>query len=252
MTISITNGFETTGEGIFPTADIAWTSLATSPYGSWANWTRWNPEPKTLTVTVFKDAGSVGNRLPLLPFQWQGEVTISLDVSNTVDSNQDLVSPTNYSITESANVNPIAGRYYLYTITLTTDSNTPLPTMNRPEINFDDTRVTEFLENVNTSSLAGTIDARTIVSSVSVITGITVTAKQEGETYSSGLLQDRVYAVPDDYVFQENAIIANVVDKTTPSIRCFDLNGESIDAVVDIYIQGLPSMTLTSFGVDRA
>ena len=77
-----------------------------------------------------------------------------------------------------------------------------------------------------------------------------MTAREAGTTYSTGLLRDRVYAIPDDYVFQENSIQVNIVSKSNKTIRCFDLNGESIDAVVDVLIQGLPKIALGPTGVE--
>lgn len=249
MSLTITNGYQTLGNRIFAGTSVSWTSLATSPYASWSNWTHWNPEPNTLTVKVFKDAGEIGSRLPLLPLSYRGDITVSLKISNTVDSSLNLISPTTVNLTPGVEYSVVEGRYYEYTLTLVQDSETPVPFLVVPEIEFDDARTQEFIEQVDTSTLTGTIDARVISTNIGTITAMTAVAVQGGTTYSSQLLQDRVYAIPDDYVFQENAIIVNIVSRANSTIRCFDLNGESIDAVIDVWVQGLGKIILTPDGV---
>lgn len=235
----------------YPNSTVDWAELGSSPYGTWSTWTTWAQQPNSFTLVVFEDAGSIEARLPTLSLTYQGELTVQLKISDDVDSNLNLVGATTVNLVEGSAFSPVSGRYYEYTLTLAPDSNTPIPYMTSPELSFDTGRDEQFLESVNTSLLAGTIDAREIDTVIGTVTAIVVTAQQEGVTYSSGLFQDRQYSVPDDFVFQENAIVVNIVDKTTPSIRCFDLNGESIDAVVDIWIQGLPSLQLTDLGVTR-
>lgn len=251
MTISITNGYQALGNRIFPDTAVSWTDLGSSPYASWSSWLNWNPEPNTLTVKIFEDAGTIAARLPLLPLIYRGDITVSLDIANTVDSNNVLISPTTITFTPGTEYSPVEGRYYEYTITLIPDSETPVPFLVVPEIVFDAARTQEFIERVDTSTLSGTIDARVITTTIGTITALTAVAEQSGTTYSSGLLQDRVYAIPDDYVFQENAIIVNIVDRSAATIRCFDLNGESIDAVIDVWVQGLGKIVLTPDGVDK-
>lgn len=249
-TITITNGYFD-GNVYYPTSSVNWSALGSSPYGTWSNWTTWSQSPSSMTVKVFEDAEINDYRLPTLGLRWEGELTVTLKISDTVDSNLNLISPTILNMVEGIEYSPVSGRYYEYTLVLTTDSNTSIPSMTAPMLDFDTAKISQFQETVNTATLSGTIDARVVDTTVGTVTAIVATATEQGVTYSNGTLRDRVYAIPDDYVFQENAIIVNIVDKATPSIRCFDLNGESIDAVVDIWIQGLPSLQLTALGVQR-
>jgi hypothetical protein len=246
-TLTITNGYFD-GNNFFPNSGVNWQSLGSSPYTTWASWTTWVQNPPTLTVKVLEDQLFKDSRLPLVTFIWEGSLTLTLKIGDTVDSNLNIVSPTTTTLAQNTGYSPVAGRYYEYTFVLATDSNTVVPFMGGPIFTYDSGRQEEFLENVNTATLSGSIDARVVDTQVGTVTALVATAREQGVTYSSGTLRDRVYAIPDDYTFQENAIIVNVVSKSNKTIRCFDLNGESIDAVVDIWVQGLPKMIFTKSG----
>ena len=226
-----------------------WTDLQSSPYASWNNWRRWNSSPGTVEIKILEDAGSIDTRIPLLNASIQGALTISLKISNTVDSNLNLVRPTTISFSGTTTYSFVSGRYYEYTLTVAANSENPLPIIAGPQVIFTKGVVEDFLYDVDTSTLSGTISAREINTTVGVVTTLVATAKEGGVTYGNELLRDRVYAIPDDYTFQKNAIVTNIVSKSPPKIRCFDLNGESIDARVDIYIQGLPKITATGDGI---
>lgn len=247
---TITNAYYSE-TAFYPNSNVDWGELGSSPYGTWQSWTTWAQIPSSFTLVLFEDAGFKDSRLPVLSMIWEGELTVQLKISDDVDSNLNLIGATTYNLSPGNTYSPIAGRYYEYTLTLAPDSNTVIPYMTSPLLDFETGRSQQFLESVDTATLAGTIDARQIDTTIGTVTAIVAVAQQEGVTYSSGLFQDRQYSVPDDFVFQENAIVVNIVDKSVPTIRCFDLNGESIDAVVDIWIQGLPSLQLTDQGVVR-
>ena len=250
MTITLTNAVNTNNNRIVATGNLTWTTLGTTVSGDWSNWTRWNYSPNNITVKVQEDAGSIATRLPLISLIYDGELTVTLKIANTVDSTNTLVSPTITTLTANTEFSPVKGRYYEYTLAISTDSNLTVPQLQTPSITFSDDRITDLQEEVSTSTLGGTIDARPLTTSIGSVTGIFVTAREAGTTYSTGLLRDRVYAIPDDYVFQENSIQVNIVSKSNKTIRCFDLNGESIDAVVDVLIQGLPKIALGPTGVE--
>jgi hypothetical protein len=252
MSTTIDQGQEQPGGFIGAPCAITWADLSSTSngYGAWSAWQDWNPEPGTISVTVLEDAGSIDTRLPLLSFGSQGTATVTLKIADTMDSNG-LVSPTTYNLAFDTGQSIVAGRYYEYTITVTADSTVINPIMSIPQLDFQTVRNTEYYESIDTSTLSGTIEAREIETTVPTVTSIVATARQEGVTYSSGLLQDRVYAIPDDYVFQENAIVVNIVSLSPPKIRCFDLNGESIDAIVDIIVRGSPQIVLTPNGVEE-
>jgi len=250
MSITLTNAVNTNNNRIVATGTLTWTTLGTTVSGDWSNWTRWNYSPNNITVKVQEDAGSIATRLPLISLIYDGELSVTLKIANTVDSTNTLVSPTITTLTANTEFSPVKGRYYEYTLTISTDSAFTVPQLQTPSIMFSDDRITDLQEEVSTSTLGGTIDARPLTTSIGSVTGIFVTAREAGTTYSTGLLRDRVYAIPDDYVFQENSIQVNIVSKSNKTIRCFDLNGESIDAVVDVLIQGLPKIALGPTGVE--
>lgn len=246
------------GGRYFATSNQTWADLGGSNYGSWESWTVWNTDPNSIVIQVDTDELSVAARAPLLLVEHRGVLSLQLKITSTstTDSNGITVGAfageetTIDFVDDGTTYSYPQGRFYRYTITIDTDSNLTVPFAIVPLISFDDTELTETLTAVNTTTLAGTITARELVTNIGVVKSMIVTAEQAGETYSSGLLQDRTYSRPDDYVFQENAIIVNIVSRNPPTVRCFDLNGESIDAVIDCYIIGLPKITQGPRGIE--
>ena len=252
MALTINNGV-LNGNRIDATSSLRWEELGDSLFGTWADWTDWNPQPNDIDIEVFVDAGSKDSWTPTATFLSGGFVSVDLLYGDSVDSNGEIVSPTTVTITEDASTYGEA-QYFQFNITVTTDSNTALPFITNPSMNLSRSEIREeYLKNIDTSTLSSdSLGARELPTNIGVATTMTVTAHQEGVTYSNGELQDRVYAVPDDYIFQENAIVVNIVTKSPPTIRCFDLNGESIDALIDARIIGLPAIILTENGVQTA
>jgi hypothetical protein len=241
------------GNRIEATGSLRWEELGDSLFGTWADWTDWNPLPNDIDIEVFQDAGSLDAWTPTCQFNAAGTVTVELQYGNTLDSNEEIVTPTTVSITDTASTYGQA-QYFQFNITVSADSATPAPTVSLPSMSVTRSVIREeYLKDVDTSTLASdSLGARELDTTIGVATTMTVTAHQEGVTYANGEFQDRVYAVPDDYIFQENAIVVNIVSKSPPTIRCFDLNGESIDAIIDARIVGLPSILLTQTGVEIA
>lgn len=254
VTRTITQGFEAGGR-INATGTVPWSNLATSPYGSWANWTSWNPVPNNIIVELEEDTFGVSQKTPLLGCVAQGAMAITLVIGDTRHPTTGaIVAHTTITFAANTDYDYLAGRYYKATITVSGDANYAVPEISyAPRFDFVNDLIVENKFNINTATLGGTIDARPVSTDlIGTVTGVIITAQEEGVTYSSGLLQDRVYAVPDDYVFQENAIVTNVVSKAPLTIRCFDLNGESIDAVVDIQIYGLSEIRQGPEGIIAA
>lgn len=252
MALTITQGYQAVGGRILPQSTATWADLASSPYGSWTAWTAFNPEPQDIIMELAVDAGSLDYRVPILTLEYQGTLTISLDHGTEIDSAGDIISPTTINFAPLTPVAAPLARYYKFTITVGTDSNLTMPYASTPVIDFDSARVEEYLEAIDTSTLGGTIDARPLTPAIiGTVTFLAMTAQTQGQTYSNGLLQDRQYAIPDDYTFQDNAIITNAVTLDPPVIRCFDLNGESIDALVDVYLKGIPQMQQGLGGIEK-
>lgn len=249
--LTITSGFAK-GDTIYPTSQLTWSDLGDSIYSAWSDWTDWNPVPNNIEFSVLADAGSKAAWTPTGIFTADGTITVELEVGDDVDSADQIVTPTTITVTDQGVTYP-EGQYFQFNITVEADSTTSFPTTTVPQIAFSDTTVEEILTNVDTSTLSSdSLGGRELPTTIGIATALIVTAQQEGVTYPNGELQDRVYAVPDDYIFQENAIVVNIVSKSPPTIRCFDLNGESIDAVVDAKIVGLPQIQLTPDGVESA
>lgn len=258
MEITLTNAYTGRLGEVFPTDNTTWQDLGSSPYATWANWTAWNPDPKTITVQLDVDTINNNPKIPLLRVVYQGEITVTLKITDSFTTDSQGIETglfageeTTITVTDTAQ-DWVNGRFFRWIVTLSTDSALVPPMLFVIKEEFSDVNITEFQANINTATLSGTIDARQITTAVSVVDTLIVTATEQGNTYSSGLLQDRTYVRPDDYVFQENSIIVNTVSKSPPTIRCFDLNGESIDATVDVYIRGYPKILLTENGVVTA
>lgn len=250
-TVTLVTGNYNISGGLVPSNLVTWGDLGSvsTGYGTWTTWTNWIQEQGSIEYVLLVDMGRSLVRLPTIELNYVGNLSITLKIADAYDSNG-MVDATTYNLGNGLATAVVAGRYYEYTIAVTPDSTNDPIFINIPEVRFDVSRSTEIIENVDTATLGGTIDAREVtVTQVSTVVSCFITAKEAGTTYSSGLLQDRVYAVPDDYVFQENAIIGNVVSLDPLTIRCFDLNGESIDAIVDIMIVGTKQLILTDTGV---
>lgn len=250
-TVTLVTGNYNISGGLAPSNLLTWGDLGSvsNGYGTWTSWTNWLQEQGSIEYVILVEMGNSQVRLPTIELIYVGNLSITLKIADAYDSNG-MVNPTTYNLGDGLPTSVVAGTFYEYTIQVTPDSTNDPISINIPDVRFDVSRSTELLENVDTSTLGGTIDARPVtVSTVSTVVGCFLTAKEAGVTYSSGLLQDRHYAIPDDYVFQENAIIANVVSLDPLTIRCFDLNGESIDAIVDILIVGTRQLILTDTGV---
>lgn len=249
--VTVTSGV-LNGNLITPTGTIRWEELGDSLFGTWADWTNWNPYPNNITVEVLADAGSKGQYTPSATFDFEGSMTADLEYGDEVDSNDQIVSPTTVTVTEDG-VTYGEAQYFQFNITVTSDSATALPTMTLPSMSVASVIKEEYLTNVDTSTLSSdSLGARELPTQIGVATTLVVTAHQEGVTYANGEFQDRQYAVPDDFIFQENAIVVNIVSKSPPTIRCFDLNGESIDAIIDARIVGLGEIALTNNGIEAA
>lgn len=257
MEITVLSGIELPGNRYQATSNTDWGDLGSSPYSSWANWTRWDTSPGNIQLRIDIDTDTVAQRAPIIAIPAEGSITVSLKITSAVTTDSNGVESGTFGgeettinfVNDGTEYSYVAGRFYRWTITVSADSNTLVPLLSLPQASFYMEETQETYEAVNTATLSGTIDARVINSNIDVVKTLIATAQEEGTTYSSGLLRDRVYAVPDDYVFQENSIIVNVVSKSPPTIRCFDLNGESIDAVVDVIIRGLPKIKQDVTGI---
>jgi hypothetical protein len=181
-------------------------------------------------------------------------MAITLVIGDTLNASGAIIAHTTITFAANTDYDYVAGRYYKATITISGDAEFAVPEISfAPRFTFANEQIVENKFNINTATLGGTIDARPVSTDlIGTVTGCIITAQEEGVTYSSGQLQDRQYAVPDNYVFQENAIVANVVAKAPLTIRCFDLNGESIDAVVDLQIYGLSEIRQGPEGIIAA
>ena len=116
------------GQAVVPAQSITWGDLGSSPYGSWSNWTSWKIEDvdPTISLQIDDDQGSVGFRTPVLIHRYDGDISVNLKISDTGTFTGE---ETAYNFAFETPTSYVAGRYYRWTITVTTDSNTTRPVL---------------------------------------------------------------------------------------------------------------------------
>lgn len=248
MPTTITQGVDL-GFGIVSAGLADWSDLGSSPYASWSNWTIWNPEPQDIIVEIQEDLGSKSLRTPQLAYEAQGAVTLVLEIADTVDSSDSLVSPTTINIVDDGTeYDYVAGRHYKVTITVTTDADTAVPLLLSPRFTTAQNYQFEYQSDVDTSTLTGDFNAGlTVDNSLGVVDHVLMTATPY--TYCeelTGVYWEDVYVAP-------LAASANWRSKNPLKITTSGQSGSNTvqsHTFVDIQIRGLPLITQTSTGIE--
>ena len=102
---------------------------------------------------------------------------------------------------------------------------------------------TEYFKSVDTSTLAGTINSRTVATTLGGIYAVQMTA-----SFSTTWV-DRYYALPDSFSVSTIAPVPGIVSKSPLAIYLQDHMGVAVNGVVDITITGTPKIYHTLQGV---
>ena len=214
---------------------------ATMP-ATWALYTAWNSSPSTVSLQLDDDLGSVSVRIPRLAIAFSGEATYELKVSTTgafagEETTVSFVLGTSYTVPQA--------RYYRWTITVITGSTGLLPEIRSVQPSYSTEVVTEYLRNIDTSTLSGTISARQVVYTLGTVYSCDITS------YDSTSWVDRAYAVPDSYSVATISPVAGIVSNSPLTIVLRDYFGVPVNGIVDITIRGVPKIAINgSLGID--
>ena len=237
MTVSYTNTIEEFTSQVATSLDT-WTTLASSPYATWANWTRWNTSPRTVVGTETLDLGTTLLRTPLLTVSGSVVPTVVIKVSTTgaFAGEETTITPT----VNGTHTYP-SGRYYKFTATWAPDAQGTIPIIGSWLAICTREFVDEDLFDVDTSTLSGTQDAREVSTTVAIVTDMRAMSQTTDAYFTSGY-------VASSYIIDGEATYVSWISKgTTPKIRVSD-NASTIDSVIDLTVRGLPAITQTAEG----
>lgn len=236
-----------------PRSTETWADLT----GNWSSYTSWRYTPNLpleFTSGVFdaneKNYFNVTTNVEYTPV---GNVTMTLYYGDTVDSSGGSIdSPSSISWTPGDSVSAVYGRYFQLKVSITEDSaGIGLAQLTRMQFNALQEYATETLTDVNTSTLGGTVGARTLdlATGFSQITSLICQPRSSSSVYVASN-----YVASDDSageVYVEQGITpiphVTVVSKgAAPELKIVDLTtyGQTVvDATLDIRIEGLRALT---------
>ena len=197
MAITITTGHQDQNGTYLPQDTNTWADLANPPFGTWANWTTWHPQPQDIELVITDDLGSVFLRQPQLILDSQGDLSITLKIS---DTGAFAGEETTIDLSDGTAKSYVQGRYYRYLITIAQDSDTPIP---QAGVGWDtayliDTE-TQVLNDVDIPSASTDSSGFSLVdTTLGLITNVQATALQGDDYVADG------YHVP-----LQNATVGN-------------------------------------------
>lgn len=209
-----------------------WTSLG----DTWDNSATWNPTATEIVwisdPVVLESSQTINLVIETIA---SGSVDYQVISSDTAAfSGEETTVTINHG---DVGVSAFNGQYFYIVATVTND--TALPTLENMSITVTQGRSTKLtLSDVDTSTLSGTTDARTIDfgRTVSGVRNIQITVKET----SDFTLESYVTDYPTS-----NTLLPRIVDKTTPSIALVGLDNVPRDAVVDIIAEVLPEQYMS-------
>ena len=186
MTITVTQGYQTSYGVYQGTSGITWADLGSSPYGSWTNWTEYKPVPQNVIVRVDDDLGSVVIRTPTCEIEYEGAIaSIQLKISSTGSFSGE---ETTINFVDGTEYDWVSGRYYRWTIEVEA-SGEILPQITDVITNYATGVIEELINDLDIPSTATDSAGDTVVTnSISTVVNVQATTLQGG-----------VY-VEDDYV----------------------------------------------------
>jgi hypothetical protein len=216
---------------IYPNNSGTWSQLAGA---TWAAWTSWNNTPADPLIWVTDTIQVPYNTTYNLKIETLAQGAVSYEVYTSTTGAFEGEETTTTINAGATSVPSFSGNYVRVAIKVT---NTGQPTL------LQDTRITAtdytidlLLNNIDTSSLAGTAGNRTLAlpRSISGIINMSVSA------------QDVTAYTPNVYVTDiatTQFVTALVTDKTAtaPKVGVFGIDGYPRDCVVDVRIRALPA-----------
>lgn len=164
--------------------NYTWADLGSSPYTTWSAWTGWRATTATQVVLQLDDdLGSIDYRTPRLRLIADGDVTITLKISDTgtftgEETTTNFVANTPVAYT--------SGRYYRWTITVDGNVDYPEPVIYERSTVYETRLYTEVLNDVDVYVSPPT----TLSTNLGLVRNVQATALQ-GDDY-----------VVDDYIVE--------------------------------------------------
>jgi hypothetical protein len=236
-TITVTAGTEQplTNSWIAPNNND-WADVAT-----WAAFTSWNSNPGNLVLRVDDDLLTTDVRCPTLNIVYQGTLSLTLKTSTT---GAFAGEETTYTFVLGTAVSVTAARYYRWTITVA-PTGTTVPEITGVSADYSQIFTTEIYRSVSTSTLAGTVSARTVPLIMGTVYAVQLTP------HGDFTWVDRAYALPDAWNETTIAPKASIISKSPLTICLRDDFGVAVDGTVDIEVTGIGKILLTDQGVEQ-
>lgn len=284
-----TGFFDVNQQIYLPKDTLTWDDLASSPYtGGWDSWTGWyqnlsgSPDTEVEFTTDIIDFGASATVLPLAtvfvardgtdatPFLDTDYPEIQIEGSDVANMSSGVSSITLTKDTDPAYSSIGKFRYYRFTFTINSGTNTTPQGFTGFNINLDTKGLEEVIENFDTStvddgsSVDRTISTRNTYSAINYV-GITPTStitdtRVSGTSGATSLYVADAYVATGYFVGDTGSIttstittvpLSQFVSSTTNSItvRLFKPNtGTEIDATIDILIKGLGGSAIDAEG----
>lgn len=174
MSVTVVSG-QQTGSYIYTGNTVTWADLTT-----WGAYNSWRvPGTSDVVVQILDDLGSIQTRAPTIDLGYYGDISVSLDISDTGDFTGEQ---TTVSFVLDTPVGYVPGRYYRWTITVSANSDFAEPALYRYITQYQKTRVTELLNDVETYTIPDSEGEIGLTTQLGYVNHIQATALQ-GDPY---------------------------------------------------------------------
>jgi len=252
QTTTVTGGY-LDGDLYFPTSTLGWQDL---PVLTWGDWTDWgateyfigeNPLGgyNDIVITITDDLDVSKFRRPTCSFSTTGSATVTLKIS---DSGQFSGEETTINFTLNSLVSFVKGRYYRWTFTITSDSDTDIPSIGVPTTAYDQEQRIVYFNDLDLAGLSTDSEGDYIVDTTSIgtVTHVQGTSVQ-GEPY---VAEDYVELQGTDKYIEDQVGGAVVIESKNPlTVSVVDHTGTRWDGTVDLMVRGFEQIQLFADGV---